>query len=249
MRKQYKLNFLTLFGCFLLSAISLNAQIFFGDTTKIQFIPAQIPAEVSWSPSVSLTSSGLFLEKLLPNNSAEVWVQSQPISVGMSWRPPTSAKVRLEIENGAQNFTHLNAYFRYSCDRVHWSTWYDLELIKDQTKITGTVFQGGLSIPRMAHEKYYSKMREWWKTKPTWSSDEHELSVWIVNQEPDFFSRELPFIGYIQVRIEGETQSMQLKSLTAKVSSAVGGLSAISKGPVRATTGEKWFFDVSKIKK
>jgi hypothetical protein len=101
----------------------------------------------------------------------------------------------------------------------------------------------------MVQKAYYAKMQEWWKTNPAWSSDEHELCVWIASHDPDFFSREFPFIGYVQVRIEGETRGLQLKSLSIKVSSSVSGLTALggSKAQVRPTTGEKWFFDVSKI--
>jgi hypothetical protein len=179
--------------------------------------------------------------------AAEVWVQSQPISAGMSWRPPTSVTVRLEVEAGAEDFTYLNAYFRYGCDRVHWSTWYNLRSLKPQDGIAAFAFESDLATPRMAQSAYHAKMKEWWNTNPPWSSDEHELSVWIANQDPDFFSREFPFIGYVQVRIEGETRGLQLKSLSVKVNSAVSGLTAFSSGRGRSTTGEKWFFDVSKI--
>ena len=104
----------------------------------------------------------------------------------------------------------------------------------------------------MAQEAYQAKMQEWWQTKPVWTSDEHELCVWIASQDPEFFSREFPFIGYVQVRLEGETRGLQLKSLSVKVSATVSGLTAFStasKGQARSTTGEKWFFDVSKIKR
>jgi hypothetical protein len=164
-------------------------------------------------------------------------------SAGMSWRPPTSATVKLEVEAGAEDFTYLQAYFRYSCDRVHWSTWYNLRSLKPQDGIAASVYESNLSIPRMAQAPYYAKMQEWWKTNPPWSSDEHELCVWITSQDPDFFSREFPFIGYVQVRIEGETRGVQLKSLSIKVSSAIGGLTTLSKGRGRSTTGEKWFFE------
>jgi len=245
---RYKIKFMVFLGWLFLSAITVQAQFISSDTAKIQFAPTKVPDGVTWSPSVSLTDGGLFSEKLPPNISAEVWVQSQPISAGMSWRPPTSATIRLDVEAGAEDFTYLHAYFRYSCDRVHWSTWYNSPPLKAQNGIAGPVYEGSLAIPRMAQVVYYAKMQEWWKTNPPWSSDEHELSVWIARQDPDFFSREFPFIGYLQVRIEGETRGVQLKSLSIKVSSVVSGLTALSKGRGRSTTGEKWFFDVSKIR-
>ena len=256
------MNFRVASGWLFLAAITAPAQLFSSDTARIVFAPRSIPDEVTWSPSVSLTDGGLSAERLPPNTSAEVWVQSQPISAGMSWRPPTSATIRVEVEAGAKEFTYLHAYFRYSCDRVHWSTWYNLAPAKLQSSfwpnaapvtngqgIAGPVYEGSLSIPRMAQVAYDAKIKEWWKTRPPWSSDEHELCVWIAGQDPDFFAREFPFIGYVQVRIEGETRGLQLKSLSVGVSWSVGGLQSISKGPVRSTTGEKWFFDVSKMKR
>ncbi len=249
MCKQHKIRFSVLLGWLFFSAIAAHAQIFSSDSSKIQFAPNKVPSGVTWSSSVSLTDGGLLSEKLPPDRSAEVWVQSQPIPAGMSWRPPTSATIRLDVEAGAQEFTYLGAYFRYSCDRVHWSTWYDLPSSKDQKDVAGRAFEGRLSLPRMVNEAYETKMREWWKTNPAWSSDEHELCVWIAKSDPDFFAREFPFIGYVQVRIEGESRGVRLRSLTVKVSSGVSGLTAPSDGRARSTAGDKWFFDASKIRR
>jgi len=249
----YKIKFILLLSSLFLSAIAVRAQLSSSETTKIQFAPTRIPDGVTWSSSVSLTDVGLFSEQLPRNISAEVWVQSQPISAGMSWRPPTSATIRLDVEAGAEDFTYLHAYFRYSCDRVHWSTWYNLSPVKAPNGIAGSAYEGSLSIPRMAREAYDAKMQKWRKTNPTWSSDEHELCVWIASQDRDFFSNEFPFIGYVQVRIEGETRGLRLESMAIRVSSTVSGLTSLnrstslSKGRSRPTTGEKWFFDVKEI--
>ena len=244
-----KIKVAVITGLLLLSAITTQAQIFSENSVNIPFAPAEVPDGVTWSPSVSLKDGGLFSEKLPTNMAAEVWVQSQPISAGMSWRPPTSATIKLAVDAGANSFTYLQAYFRYSCDRVHWSTWYNLRPVKPEANVA-TVYEGELSIPRMAHAPYYAKMLEWSQTNPAWSSDEHELCVWITSQDPEFFARQFPFIGYVQVRLEGETRGLQLKSLSVKVNAVVSGLYAFttsSKERSRVTTGEKWFFDVSKI--
>ena len=246
---RYRLRFGVILVLLVLSATTSRAQFFSSESVQIQFVPNKVPDGVTWSPSVSLRDAGLSAEKLPPNMSAEVWVQSQAISAGMSWRPPTSATVRLEVGAGAKDFTYLHAYFRYGCDRVHWSTWYNLRSQNSPDGISATVYESNLDIPRMAQVAYDSKKHDWWKTNPVWSSDEHELCVWITKQDPDFFSREFPFIGYIQVRIEGETKGLQLKSLSVKVSSGVSGLTSLRSGRTRSTTEEKWFFDVSKVKK
>jgi len=71
-------------------------------------------------------------------------------------------------------------------------------------------FEGWLAVPEVARKKYSSITQEWWRT------DEHELCVWIAKRNPDFFSSEFPFIGYIQVRLEGETRGMRLKIIENK---------------------------------
>lgn len=246
---HYQIKYLILLGWVFFLTVTVQAQIFSDDTVKIQFAPTKVPDGVTWSSSVSLSESGLFLERLSPNTSAEVWVQSQPIAAGMSWRPPTSVTIKVDVEADAGSFAYLHAYFRYSCDRVHWSTWYNLSSAKAQGRNAVSVFGGWLSIPRMAQKAYHTQQQEWWKTNPAWSSDEHELCNWIVGKDPEFFSHEFPFIGYVQARIEGETKGIQLKSLAINISSAVSGLTALGKGRARSTTGEKWFFDTSKINK
>jgi hypothetical protein len=224
-----------------------RAQIISGNYTQIEFVPTKVPDGVSWSPSVSLTESGLASKELPENVSAEVWVQSQPIAVGMSWRPPTAVGLKVSVESGVKDFDYLRAYFRYSSDRVHWSTWYKLTPSTAQDGSMASVYEGSLSIPKIARKAYQDKMQEWRKTNPVWSSDEHELCIWIARNDPSFFSQEFPLIGYIQVRIEGETNGMQLKALSIDMNWGVGGLQSPIKGAVRSTTSEKWFFDLSKI--
>ncbi len=109
MRMRYKIKFLLIPGLLFLSAITAQAQFFYSDTINIQFAPTKVPDGVTWSPSVSLKDGGLSSEKLPPNRAAELWVQSQPISAGMSWRPPMSATIRLDVEAGVEDFTYLHA--------------------------------------------------------------------------------------------------------------------------------------------
>jgi hypothetical protein len=243
MRKAIQISaFTTLFV--LLAAVTLQAQIFFQNRVEIQFAPNQTPAEATWSPSLSLNDNGLTSPNLPPNTTTEVWVQSQPMPAGISWRPPTFERIKVEVGSGVEAFTYLHTYVRYSCDRVHWSTWYNLRPVKTEEPVA-TSYEGDLSLPRSAYAPYYAKMAEWWKTNPEWTSDEHELCVWITRQDPEFFARQFPFIGYIQVRLEGEARGLQLKSLSVNIDAAVSGLSAPRIGGSKSTD-EPWSFDVSK---
>ena len=112
----------------------------------------------------------------------------------MSWRPPTSIMVRVDLESGAEDFTYLHSYIRYSCDKAHWSTWYNLSPAKTKTDGMAFTYEGWLSLPQIARKAYSDLAQEWWKTDPAWSSDEHELCVWIAKRKPEFFSSEFPFI-------------------------------------------------------
>lgn len=90
-------------------------------------------------------------------------------------------------------------------------------------------------------------MKEWWKTDPIWSSDETEFCEWLIKKDPDFFAKQMPFIGYIQVRVEkmSVNNTQNLKSITIGYSWAVGGLQSIpkDKSKIRKNTGDKWFFE------
>jgi hypothetical protein len=170
-------SFVLLFSELSLMAATIQAQFFSSDSITIKFAPTEKLDGVTWAPSVSLTDSGLYLERLSPDRSAEVWVQTQPISAGMSWRPSNSIMVRVDVESGAEDFTYLHSYIRYSCDKAHWSTWYNLSPAK--TKAVGMAFtyEGWISLPRIAQKAYVDLAMEWWKTDPAWASDDRELSV------------------------------------------------------------------------
>lgn len=114
------------------------------------------------------------------------------------------------------------------------------------TNNPGSEYRGELSLPRAAREQYDVLMREWFKTDPAWSSDEHEFCVWLAKLYPSYFATEYPFIGYLQVRVEGEARRMRVGGMKIEQAWSVSGFTSFSKRKPRPTTGEKWFFDLSK---
>jgi hypothetical protein len=241
-----KMQLVLLASClFLMTAIG-QAQYHSNNSVKIKFSSDENLSEVTWEPRASLTNNGLFIEKMPSDRSAEIWVATQPIPVGLSFRPATSVNVNVLVEAVPNSFSFLRSHFRYSCDRVHWSTWYNLS-----EKKTDSVYRysSWVSIPNVAQKEYSLLARDWLKTSPAWSSDEHALCEWIAKNNPKFFATEFPFIGYIQIRLEGETQGMRLHSITVNTDNSVSGLTSVKKGKVRDTINEKWFFDLSKITK
>jgi len=227
-------------------ATATVAQISVSDSTTIEFAGGRPPEGATWSSSLEPTDGGLVTKPTEPHSIWDVWFESPPIPAGMSWRPPTSTRVKLTVTGLESESGKLRAFFRYSSDHVHWSSWYEMSGAVGSTKGEGTEYQGELSLPRAAREKYDALIPEWWRTDPDWSSDEHEVCVWLAKHYPGYFATEYPFIGYVQVRLEGWARRMQVSGLKIDQSWSVSGFTSLSKRKPRPTTGEKWFFDLSK---
>jgi len=230
---------------------SVSAQIFFNDNVTIEFAPGKVPREASWSTQMELTSRGLAtLQPWAPNTSRDFWLRTQPLAAGLSWRPSRVLGITVSLQDVevAPNSTmrpYVQAFARYSTDRVHWSSWFGLTG-NDATLVAAT-FTGTLSMPQRAREKYDELMREWWQTDPAWQSDEHEFCVWLAARHPDYFAAEIPLIGYTQILIEGGAQGFRVGGLSVSLQSGSSGLSSIPRGTRRATADQKWLFDLSTV--
>ena len=223
------------------------AQFFSSYSTPIEFAGTRPPEGINWSSSLSLTETGLVTQPVnLAGVSWVFWIQSQPIAAGMSWRPPTSSQIHVDVTVPELDSGYLRAFFRYSSDRVHWSSWYDLRETPG-TPATARGYQAYVSLPEAAHEKYSELKVEWWRTNPDWSSDEHEFCVWLATNHSGYFATEVPFIGYVQVRLEGGAVRLRLSGMMVGLSSSVSGLTSIPRGTRRASADEKWFFDLKKV--
>ena len=174
------------------------------------------------------------------------WIQSQPIAAGLSWRSSTSSQIHVDATIPEFDSGYLRAYFRYSSDRVHWSSWYNLRETPSSPQ-TARDYEAYVSLPEAAYEKYSELKREWWGTNPDWSSDEHEFCVWLATHHSEYFAEEVPFIGYVQVRLEGSAVRLRLARMKVWIGSPVSGLTSIPRGTRRASADEKWFFDLVKV--
>jgi hypothetical protein len=246
---------LTLGGLTILLAacgFQTRASILQGGAEKIVFSPAKVQKDTTWSDNFSLKETGLETKQLPANQSQDVWLQTHAFPIGLSWRPPSSASFTVDFD-GSLNEVDPNLriepqiFIRYSCDKVNWSTWYNFSKTDKKTNEGFNRYEEKIWLPLAASEKYRNLMQEWWKTNPVWSSDETEFCEWLVKKEPDFFSQEMPFIGYVQIRLEKlSVNSVQtLKTLTVGYMWGVGGLSSIpkDKSKVRQNTEDKWFFE------
>jgi hypothetical protein len=224
------------------------AQIYSGNSATIKFEGTQPLEEVSWSAGVSRTAAGLMITGVPATSERPFWIQSPPVSAGISWRPPRSTTAAVTVNVPQLNSGgYLRAYVRYSIDRVHWSSW---QILSESPSSTPSVrqFQAWLSPPVAAREKYDALMREWWNTNPVWSSDEHEFCMWLASLRPEYFATEVPFIGYLQVRLEGGAQEMRLSEMTVSGGVMESGLQVSPRGDLRRATADgPWFFDLNKV--
>jgi len=171
-------------------------------------------------------------------SSIDGWIETRAVAIGESWRVPSSAMVRIAIRpdtsattlKGGQKFTQNPgyAYVRYSPDLSHWSSWQALQhseprSIEDK-KTPARFYEGMVSIPQRERIKYENLLREYSRREVPWVSDEEAAVIWILSGDPDYFSKQLPFIGYVQflyeVQLHGDER---IRSFNATVSYGMGG--------------------------
>jgi hypothetical protein len=116
----------------------------------------------------------------------------------------------------------------------------------------GLVTQDGglrhITLPDVASHKYNELMREWWKTDPDWASDEDAFCRWIAKTRPEFFESEIPFLGWVQFRLEHPAldRPFRMEKLKAEFSWGTGGLHTLPKSGKYPKNEGKWKFDMGK---
>lgn len=121
-----------------------------------------------------------------------------------------------------------DVYVRYSPDAKHWSTWQVLQSREPQNNTEkqnpGRHFSGSIRVPYSEREEYGKLAAGYAKLDVPWKSDEDAAVRWILEKQPDFFTRHLPFIGYVEFRFEGGFYGGQrVTSFKAEVMYGMGG--------------------------
>jgi hypothetical protein len=211
---------------------------------------------VTWSEpdKVVISTNGLGWDGQT-NESRDFWIQSIPVAIGTSWRPAQGANVSIEIAPqikpkiisiGQSNIVYVpyggSVFVRYSPDKKHWSSWQSLEEQRDPG--TNRVFHGSIEVPRIEQKKYFELFTEYSALDVDWKSDEEAAVKWILQREPDFFEKQLPFVGYVQFRMEGSLSGGQrIEKIRMQLGWAVGGLHSIPKNPeVEKNRHGEWRF-------
>jgi hypothetical protein len=166
---------------------------------------------------ITVTPEGLGWGGRDDQGSRDVWLQTGPIGIGLSWRPTSVASIKARVERpGASGML----YARYSADGKHWTTWQHLEAAGPAAG-TGPaeVFQGTLRVPYREGARYHELRLEYARRDDVpWSSDEEALVQEVLKREPQFFERSTPFIGYVQFLYEAQLRGGQrIKGLQVDV--------------------------------
>lgn len=208
---------------------------------KIDFTdPTDAAKKATWSDpdNIAISGGGLGWDGSA-NASRGGWLQTTPHPIGTSWRPARHVALtvkmkpvmkEIELPSGQTTTPRIgDLYVRYSPDRKHWSTWQVMERgaprQPEGKEEPFYAFNGTLSVPLVQQEAYNKRLREYAELDVPWKSDEEAAVRWILEREPDFFSKHLPFIGYVQFRYEGSFYGGQrIQSFDVLNITGMGGL-------------------------
>jgi hypothetical protein len=227
---------------FIISGNNVYATISGMNDLKINFTDNNdAKAKAVWSEpdKININQNGLGWDGQ-QNGSRDIWIQTIPMAIGLSWRPAQSANVTVEIEpevnsitlpNGQTYTPYIGSIFvRYGPDGKHWSSWQAMDYPRPPNKAaTERKFTAFINIPQREREEYNIYMRKYWKLDVPWTSDEEALVKWILEQDPNFFSKSIPFAGYLQFLYEDSQPAGQ--RITKLHATANFGLSGLHQPP------------------
>lgn len=195
--------------------------------------------KATWSEpdKIEITEDGLGRDGSA-NGSRDGWIQTKPIAVGYSFRPPSGVMMNVHIKpdgvpvTTADGRTYTpyagNIFVRYSPDMKNWSTWQVLNTPwhnrTGDEPVTELRYTGSVTIPQCEQTAYREYLKEYAQLDVPWVDDEDAAVRWIIEKQPDFFERHLPLIGYVQVRHELSFRAGErIKSIDIQIGWAIGG--------------------------
>jgi len=199
-------------------------------------------AMAKWSDGIEVGNRGLGWAGST-NASRDIWIETVPRAVGWSWRPVSAVSIHAEILPAGnfvflQDATHNQVtcpggelFARYSADRKHWSSWQNLELERPPSKEKASqIYTGTVRPPYRDQERYGEYLSKYRRMAVPWSSDEEAMAKWIVDQDPSFFEKQIPFVGYVQFLLETSLKGEEyLEAITFHLSFSAGGKHALPK--------------------
>lgn len=221
-----------------LPSLHADASMIGMEQLKLDFTKGR-PHKARWSTPHVITANGKGLGwDGNPAQSRDGWILTDPVSVGVSWRPTSIVNVTVSIAPGPRTITLKNgqkismwpgrAFVRYSADKKHWSSWQALSYPgSTQTKapVRAAVYRGMVAVPRRNRIAYDRLLQKFQRSHVPWPSDEDALARQITARQPSFFRSPIPFVGYVQVLYEGQFWAgIRLTKLNVNASYVVGGM-------------------------
>jgi len=221
--------------------VSTQAVIDVHDEFSIDFADPNAIREhaVTWTPhkQVQQTDKGLLYSNSNDATSVDFGLMTKPYAIGLSWRPAYGVNLDVELSplgeekpfsGGTLHPSLYAVYVRYSPDLKNWSSWQALQDKhrdwQERNKAGKYQYHVQLRVPDKEREQYNDYYRQYMRMDVPWQSDEEAAVKWILTQEPDFFKKHIPFIGYIQFLCETSMRANQpLSEMKIGISWGVGG--------------------------
>lgn len=189
---------------------------------------------VRWSPSraLDLHEDGLGPDGR-PDTCWDGWVKFvEPVAVGWPhWAPPrVQILLRIDLLRHARA-TPGTVYARYGPDGIRWSSWQVLGAATGATAERWT-HSGTLAVPRAEREAFEEACHRDAQGMPNDIDQEATLKR-ILEDDPRYLERAIPFIGYVQFLHESTYHGGErVRRLEARLSWGVP-------GPIRPPSGSR----------
>lgn len=232
----------TIVGLMGMMLASAQATIHLQDEVSIDLTDANCVAEhiLTWSPQdkVKQGQKGLLFANSSVNTSVDFNLMTKAYPVGLSWRTTYGVNLGVELrplgetihsDIGMLHPSFYTVYARYSPDLKNWSSWQVMQDAhrdwQERNKAGAYKYAIQMQVPHQQRQRYNEYFSRYQKLDVPWTSDEEAMVNWLLQQEPDFFEKEIPFIGYVQFLVETSMRSNQpLAEAKVSVGWGVGGL-------------------------
>jgi len=195
-----------------------------------------------WGPKRTLVinDDGIGFDKSI-RSSIDSWIVSKPVAVSLYHKTLSATHITVEIDSQFGKFTDDgmriivypgDAYIRYSPDQINWTSWMPINSHTDrkysENVYEGATFKHEISVPqinRKLYDRYYEQYMDLGLYKDS-KNGEEDLVLWMLEQDKDIFTKEISFIGYIQILYEHEFHGgIRLRNIKVHTGIGVSGLS------------------------
>lgn len=209
-------SFILLGSVLLVLGLPIGASIGMLSSFTVDFTSENKEApRATWSEDLVQAPTGLKL-KNPATRSDDSWIVTEPEGMGPSWRTLRGVGFRLVVEGVptpqmSADGTSLSvpnsgqAFVRFGPDCKHWSSWQAMTVENKVHQEKGALFTGSVGVTTTDGAAYWKLLSEYGSLDVPWKSDEEAAVKWILEKDPKFFEKHLPFVGWVQFRYEPPT--------------------------------------------